>query len=157
MSIRVSKFGGTSLASAQQFKKVADIIHSDPDRRYVVASAPGKRYSEDIKVTDLLNKSFQLAYEHKDYSETLGQIRERFSDIIEELEIHDFSIDDEIQTINEHLASSPNPDYVASRGEYINSKILARYLGYTFVDPAGVIIFNQSGLLDKDTTKKNLK
>ena len=157
MSIRVSKFGGTSLASAQQFKKVADIIHSDPDRRYVVASAPGKRYSEDIKVTDLLNKSFQLAYEHKDYSETLGQIRERFSDIIEELEIHDFSIDDEIETINEHLASSPNPDYVASRGEYINSKILARYLGYTFVDPAGVIIFNQSGLLDKDTTKKNLK
>lgn len=157
MSIRVAKFGGTSLASAQQFKKVADIIHSDPDRKYVVASAPGKRYSDDIKVTDLLNTSYRLAFEGSDYTEVLDQIYHRFLDIINELEIRDFPLDDEIQIIKDHLSSDPNPDYLASRGEYLNSKILAKYLGFSFVDPAGVIIFDDNGNLDNEKTRINLK
>ena len=157
MSIRVTKFGGTSLASAQQFKKVAEIIRSNPERKYVVASAPGKRYSDDIKVTDLLNTSYHLASEGNDYSEVLDQIYHRFLDILNELEIDDFPLDEEIQTIREHLASDPNPDYLASRGEYLNSKILAKYLGFSFIDPAGVIIFDSNGRLDNEKTRINLK
>ena len=87
MSIRVTKFGGTSLASAEQFRKVKEIIMSHPDRRYVVASAPGKRFSDDIKVTDLLNESYRLAAASEDYHPVLQKIHDRFSDILTELSI----------------------------------------------------------------------
>lgn len=157
MSIRVTKFGGTSLASAQQFRKVAKIIHSNPERRYVVASAPGKRYSEDIKVTDLLNECFRLASIGEDFSCVLSQIHDRFFDILNELDITDFPLDEEISTISEMLSNNPQADYLASRGEYLNSKILARYLDFDFIDPAGQIIFDEDGKLNGSLTRYNLR
>lgn len=156
MSIRVTKFGGTSLASAEQFRKVKEIIMSQPDRRYVVASAPGKRFSDDIKVTDLLNESYRLAAASEDYHPVLQKIHDRFSDILTELSISDFPLDEEIEIIAKHLGTSPNADYLASRGEYLNSKILAAFLGYTFVDPAGLILFDDNGNLDSAATRTKL-
>lgn len=156
MSIRVTKFGGTSLASAEQFRKVKDIIMSQPDRRYVVASAPGKRFSDDIKVTDLLNESYRLAAASDDFHPVLQKIHDRFSDILTELSISGFPLDEEIEIIAEHLGTSPNADYLASRGEYLNSKILASFLGYTFVDPAGLILFDDNGNLDSAATRTKL-
>lgn len=156
MGIRVTKFGGTSLASAQQFRKVREIILAHPDRRYVVASAPGKRFSDDIKVTDLLNESYRLASSGEDYHSVLQKIQERFSDILTELEIMDFPIADEMEIIAKHLETEPNKDYLASRGEYLNSKIMARYLGFTFIDPAGLILFDDNGNLDSAATRTNL-
>lgn len=156
MGIRVTKFGGTSLASAQQFRKVREIILAHPDRRYVVASAPGKRFSDDIKVTDLLNESYRLASSGEDYHPVLQKIQNRFSDILMELEIMDFPIADEMDIIANHLETEPNKDYLASRGEYLNSKIMARYLGFTFIDPAGLILFDDNGNLDSAATRTNL-
>lgn len=156
MSIRVTKFGGTSLASAEQFRKVKEIIMSQPDRRYVVASAPGKRFSDDIKVTDLLNESYRLAAASDDFHPVLQKIHDRFSDILTELSISGFPLDEEIEIIAEHLGTSPNADYLASRGEYLNSKILASFLEYTFVDPAGLILFDDNGNLDSVATRTKL-
>lgn len=156
MGIRVTKFGGTSLASAQQFRKVREIILAHPDRRYVVASAPGKRFSDDIKVTDLLNESYRLASSGEDYHPVLQKIQNRFSDILMELEIMDFPIADEMDIIANHMETEPNKDYLASRGEYLNSKIMARYLGFTFIDPAGLILFDDNGNLDSAATRTNL-
>lgn len=115
MNTVVVKFGGSSLADAAQFRKVAAIIQSNPARRYVVASAPGKRFSEDIKVTDLLYQCHQAAASGQDFMPVLNQIRTRFSDIIRDLEIS-FDLDSEFQPIQAHLESDPQWDYMASRG-----------------------------------------
>lgn len=152
----VTKFGGTSLADAGQFKKVKDIVLGDPDRKYVVASAPGKRYSDDIKVTDLLLQAFDQASSGMDYKPTLEAIRNRFQDIIDELEV-DMDITKEIALIDEHLSDNPYVDYVASRGEYLNSKILASYLGYTFVDPAWCVCFSEDGEMDMQMTMRAMR
>lgn len=155
MQTTVVKFGGSSLASAQQFKKVADIIRSDPSRRFVVASAPGKRCSEDVKVTDMLYKCYELAGNGGDYENQLDMIKERFTSIADELEI-DFDIDAEIAVIRAHLADKPDAEYMASRGEHLNSKLLALYLGYKFIDAAEVIRFNTDGSFDDTETYRIL-
>ena len=126
MKTIVVKFGGTSLASAGQIKKAADIIRANPARRYVTASAPGKRTSSDIKVTDLLYKCYDAADAGEDFLEILEQIKQRFADIIRDLGI-EFNLDVEIAKIRSHLESCPQRDYMASRGEYLNSKIIASY------------------------------
>ncbi len=146
-----AKFGGSSLASAEQFRKVANIIKADPARRYIVASAPGKRDSADTKVTDMLYKCYDLAVAGEDFSDALNAIRVRFDDIATELGIT-FPLDKELETIAGHLRFTPQREYMASRGEYLNSMLLAAYLGYKFIDAARIIIFNQDGSLDKDAT-----
>jgi len=151
----VAKFGGSSLASAEQFEKVAKIIKAKPARKYVVASAPGKRSSDDVKVTDLLYACYDKAVAGEDFSEILGQVRDRFAGIIAECGI-DFDLDREISTIADHLSNGPQRDYMASRGEYLSSKILAAYLGFSFLDPAGYILFKDNGLLDAEITNDNL-
>ncbi|MBQ7576820.1 MAG: aspartate kinase [Synergistaceae bacterium] len=143
-----AKFGGTSLADASQIKKVAAIIKNDPARRYVVASAPGKRFTDDIKITDLLYKAHSQFMNSEDFNGTLSQISERYAAIIKDLAIN-FDIDSEINAIKQNISSR---DYLASRGEYINSKIIARFLGWEFVDASEVIFFNESGLLDESKT-----
>lgn len=150
-NIITAKFGGTSLADAAQIRKAASIITSDPSRRFIVASAPGKRYPDDIKITDLLYKSHSQAMNGEDYSETLDQIAGRYEEIAKELGI-DFDIGSEIEAIRENLASGTSADYPASRGEYINSKIIAKFLGWPFVDAAEIIFFNDDGLLDEART-----
>ncbi len=153
--IKVVKFGGSSLADAGQFKKVADIIHADENRRFVVASAPGKRYSNDIKVTDMLYNAYGLAARGEDFDEAFAAIEERFNGIIAELGI-DLSLEKEFSVIKNSFAHRAGRDYAASRGEYLNSIILAKYLGYTFVDPAAYIRFDEKGAFDLDTTRSLL-
>ncbi len=147
MKTIVAKFGGTSLADAGQFKKIKDIINSDPSRRFIVASAPGKRFDDDIKVTDMLISCFKKADNGTDFEAELKRIEKRFHDIISELKIS-FPLNEEFDVIRNHLKNEPDLEYTASRGEYLNSKILASYLGFTFVDPIWCICFNEDGVLD---------
>ena len=146
-----AKFGGTSLADASQIRKVAEIIKSNPERRYVVASAPGKRFKDDIKVTDLLYSCYSEFAKGDEYSETLAKIKARYAEIISELGIK-FDIGAEIEKIEDELKRYPPADYLASRGEYLNSKIIAEFLGWPFVDAAEVIFFDENGTFDGEQT-----
>ena len=129
------KFGGSSLADAAQFRKVASIIRSHEGRLFVVASAPGKRSKDDTKVTDMLYSCYDAAYTKGDFSSVLDAISQRFASIASELGVA-FDLKSEFSVISSHLSGSPERDYMASRGEYLNSKLLAAYLGYDFIDPA---------------------
>jgi len=151
----VAKFGGSSLADAAQFRKVANIIHSDESRRYIVASAPGKRDKSDTKVTDLLYRCYDLAAEKQDFSPVLAQIRSRFAEIMDELSI-DFPLDDELNAIAMRLAAAPERDYMASRGEYLNAKLLAAYLGFRFIDAADAVRFSANGRFIAEGTNEAL-
>ena len=153
---KVVKFGGSSLASAEQFKKVGAIIKADASRVYVVPSAPGKRYSDDTKVTDMLLHVYKTACEGKDISAELKAIKARYDEIIEGLGLDGFSLDKEFETIAEMLKTDPSEDYAASRGEYLNGKIMAEYLGIEFIDAAEVIFFNEEGKLNGYKTEKSM-
>ncbi len=152
--LKVVKFGGTSLASAEQFRKVRDIILADKNRRYVVASAPGKRFSADIKVTDLLLSCYRLAREEENFDEPFNQICDRFREIIKILGV-DLSLESDFEKFHERVRKGASEAYIASRGEHFNSKILAAYLGFPFVESAEVIVFDKSGrLLEEETNEK---
>ena len=152
METIVVKFGGSSLADADHFRKVADIVKADPRRRFVVASAPGKRGDGDTKVTDLLYRCCDAAAAGGDWRGVLAQIEGRFSDIIRDLGL-DFPLEHEIAVIAEHLASGkPRRDYMASRGEYLNSRILAAYLGFPFFDAEQLIRFTPRGTFAEGAT-----
>lgn len=153
--IKVVKFGGSSLASATQFAKVGNIIKADPERKFVVPSAPGKRNSKDTKVTDMLYACYDLADAEKDFSKELKKIKERYEAIINGLHLN-LSLDEEFKIIAENFEKKAGSQYAASRGEYLNGIIMANYLGYEFVDSAEVIIFNEDGSFDADTTDKLL-
>ncbi len=156
MANKVVKFGGSSLADANQFRKVADIIKSDDKRRYVVPSAPGKRFSDDIKVTDMLYKCCELAGSGVDFTEDFQIIKDRYNGIISDLGI-DISLDADFDIIVNELKSRPAKDYAASRGEFLNGKVLAAYLGFNFVDAADVVIFDTKGQLLLDETVKAVR
>lgn len=153
---KVVKFGGSSLADANQFRKVADIILADPTRRFVVASAPGKRFVEDIKVTDMLYNCYELASEGEEFEEQFNLIKERYNGIIEGLGIQDFSLDEDFDIINGAFSHMAGRDYAASRGEFLNSKVLAKFLGFDFIDAAKYIFFNERGEFDWDKTSEKL-
>ncbi|MCI6655756.1 MAG: aspartate kinase [Clostridium sp.] len=154
--IKVVKFGGSSLASATQFAKVGNIIKADPERKFVVPSAPGKRNSKDTKVTDMLYACYDLAEAEKDFTKELKKIKERYESIINGLHMT-LSLDKEFDTIAENFKKKAGSQYAASRGEFLNGIIMANYLGYEFVDAAEVIIFNEDGSFDADTTDKLLQ
>lgn len=156
MANKVVKFGGSSLADANQFRKVAAIIKSDEKRRYVVPSAPGKRFSDDIKITDMLYKCCDLAGSGMDFSEPFQIIKDRYNGIISELGI-EMSLDQDFDIIAQELKNRPARDFAASRGEFLNGKVLANYLGYNFVDAADVIIFDTKGTLLLDQTVKAVR
>ena len=155
MDSKVVKFGGSSLADAEQFKKVAAIVKADSKRKYVVASAPGKRFDDDIKVTDLLYKCFELAIAKKNIDETFSKIKDRYNGIISDLGL-DFSLEDELETIKAGIIHRASRDYVASRGEYLNAMVLAAYLGYDFIDAETCIFFDDDGNLDTEKTNRVL-
>lgn len=148
---KVVKFGGSSLASAEQFRKVGEIIRSEECRRYVVPSAPGKRFSSDTKVTDMLYDCYALAVEEQDFSGRLREIRERYEEIISGLEL-DLSLESEFAQIEADFRDKKGEAYAASRGEFLNGKVMSAYLGYEFVDAAEVIRFSENGTFDADTT-----
>ncbi len=150
---KVVKFGGSSLANSEQFEKVGAIIRADETRVYVVPSAPGKRFSGDTKVTDLLYRCYELASKGEPFADPFTDIRSRYNEIIQGLHI-DFSLDDEFAVIEEKLKNDPQKDYTASRGEYLNGRIMAAYLGYEFIDAAEVIFFDENGIFDHVKTKK---
>ena len=152
---KVVKFGGSSLASAEQFRKVGEIIRSDEGRRYVVPSAPGKRYSDDIKVTDMLYDCYRAAATGEDFSKKLKRIQARYQEIIDGLGLN-LSLDDDFAVIAENFKNQAGSDYAASRGEFLNGKVMADYLGYEFVDPANHIFFDEEGNLDADMTNESL-
>ena len=152
---KVVKFGGSSLASAEQFKKVGEIIRAEEGRRYVVPSAPGKRFSADTKVTDMLYQCYEKAEDGKNFEELLNAIRERYQEIIDGLTL-DLSLDSEFAIIRENFLKKAGSDYAASRGEYLNGIIMANYLGYTFIDAAEVILFQENGTYDEKKTNKLL-
>ncbi len=151
MGIKVAKFGGSSLADENQFRKVKKIIDADPDRRYIVPSAPGKRFSEDIKITDMLYRCYELAGAGKNFDEEFGIIEKRYNDIIAALSLS-LSLKDDFADIKSALRAKVGKDFAASRGEYLNGKILAEYLGYEFIDAAEVIFFDENGKYDVDHT-----
>ena len=158
---KVVKFGGSSLANAEQFKKVADIIHADKSRRYVVPSAPGKRFNGDTKVTDMLYDCYDLAASGKDFKKALKEIKERYQEIIDGLKLK-LSLDEEFKTIEENFKKKAGRDYAASRGEYLNGIVLAAYLGFEFIDAAEVIFFydeegNWNGGKTHDVLAERLK
>ena len=153
---KVVKFGGSSLASAEQFKKVGAIIQADESRVYVIPSAPGKRFSDDTKVTDMLLHVYQTACEGKDIDDEIKAIKARYDEIIEGLGLSDFSLDSDFEVIAKTLREEPEKDYAASRGEYLNGKIMAAYLGIQFIDAAEVIFFNEEGKLNSYKTEKVL-
>ncbi|WP_455124518.1 aspartate kinase [Ruminococcus sp.] len=156
MAIKVVKFGGSSLADAKQIQKAAAIIQADPQRRYVVPSAPGKRFSGDTKVTDMLYACYALAEAGVEFQKELEAIQARYDDIIAGLGIQ-LSLADEFAVIAENFRKRAGKDYAASRGEYLNGKVIAAYLGFPFVDAADVIFFQANGSLNDQKTEEALR
>lgn len=152
---KVVKFGGSSLASARQFKKVGDIIRADKTRRYVVPSAPGKRNSKDEKVTDMLYTCYEAASTGGAYKKILERIKERYQEIIDGLDLN-LNLDHEFDTIEQNFVKGIGRDYAASRGEYLNGIVMANYLGYEFIDSAEVIFFDENGNFESELTNKEL-
>ena len=150
---KVVKFGGSSLANAEQFKKVGAIIRADRERKFVVPSAPGKRSSDDTKVTDMLYACYELAEQGKDFTEKLQEIKDRYQEIIDGLSLK-LSLDKEFKIIEKSFREKAGSDYAASRGEYLNGIIMAQYLGYEFIDAATVIRFGADGEYDAELTNR---
>ena len=153
---KVVKFGGSSLASAEQFQKVRDIILADEERKFVVPSAPGKRDPDDTKVTDMLYECYALAEEGKDFKAQLRAIKDRYQEIIDGLKLK-LSLEDEFKVIEKNFKEKIGDNYAASRGEYLNGLIMADYLGFEFVDAAEVIRFDDNGEFDAELTNKKLR
>ncbi len=153
--VKVVKFGGSSLASAEQFMKVGNIIRADETRKYVIPSAPGKRNAKDTKVTDMLYACYALAESGEDFRVQLMKIKDRYDSIINGLQLKT-SLDDEFKAITAKFKEKAGSDYAASRGEYLNGIIMADYLGYEFIDAAMVICFDEDGNFDADKTNRIL-
>ena len=154
--VKVVKFGGSSLASAEQFRKVREILLADKKRRYVVPSAPGKRHRNDTKVTDMLYECYALAEAEEEFKPLLRKIRARYNEIISGLKIS-LNLDEEFKKIEEKFRQKAGADYAASRGEYLNGIIMSHFTGYEFIDAAEVIRFDTEGNFDADTTNTILK
>ena len=158
MSIKVVKFGGSSLADAEHFRQVAAIIKADPDRRYVVPSAPGKREKSDTKVTDMLYRCYDLIKSRSSMESIdacYNEIRARYTSIIAELGL-DYDINGELDYVKNAMLHAAGRGYAASRGEYLNALILAKYLGFDFIDAENVIFFKENGTLDEEKTNAEL-
>ena len=149
--LKVVKFGGSSLASAEQFLKAGEIVRSEEARRFVVPSAPGKRDAKDTKVTDMLYKCYAAAEKDQDFSTKLSKIHARYDQIIKGLKLK-LNLEDEFRKIEENFKAKAGSQYAASRGEYLNGIIMANFLGYEFVDAADVIRFDNDGNFLADIT-----
>lgn len=154
--IKVAKFGGSSLADANQFKKVKDIILKDSSIIITVASAPGKRFSKDNKITDLLYLSYAHLKYSVEYTKMFSHIEDRYAKIKEELNLK-LNLGKEFDKIKSKMNKGMNKDYLISRGEYLNAKLLAEYLGYTFIDAKDVIFFNFNGHINVEKTTKAIE
>ena len=153
MNCKTAKFGGSSLSEAAQFKKVKQIVMADSSIRYVVPSAPGKRFSSDDKVTDLLYRLHDACANGTDYATAFATIVERFVGIKRELGLQ-YDIENELDCVLQNLLNGAGRDYAASRGEYLNGLLLAEYLGFEFLDPKDIIFFDERGIYDEEKTAR---
>jgi aspartate kinase len=149
--LKIVKFGGSSLADAAQFRKCAEIVNADKDRRFVIVSAPGKRFAGDTKVTDMLYDCYKKAAKGEDFNAEFAAIEERFRLIIEGLGIA-LDLSDEFNHIKHAFSHRAGSDYAASRGEYLNGRIFAAFMGFDFIDPATCIFFDDGGSFDLAAT-----
>ncbi|MGQ9616170.1 MAG: aspartate kinase [Spirochaetota bacterium] len=152
MGIKVAKFGGTSLADAEQIKKVQQIVLSDPERRYIIPSAPGKRNENDRKITDLLYLCHTHVQQKVPIDDVFNIITERYRSIVRELKMQ-LDIETQLEEVRKQIAGGASADYSASRGEYLNGLILSKLLGFDFVDPGEFIFFGPNGFLDAEKTQ----
>ncbi len=154
--LKVCKFGGSSLSDGAQFAKVKAIVEADADRKMVVVSAPGRRFSKDTKVTDLL----YLCHAHLKYDvpfdNVADMIKERYQAIVDDCGLK-IDLDAEFEDIFGDVRKGTSPDYLASRGEYLNAKLMAEYLGYKFIDATEWMIFKHDGTVDYAKTEAALK
>ena len=151
----VTKFGGSSLASDEQFKKVRSILELEPTRRFLVPSAPGKRFKEDEKVTDLLYLCHTLKNDGKPFADEFAKIRERYLSIARGLKLK-VDIESALQEVEDGIAGGKNRSWCASRGEYLCGLLMADYLGWRFLDAADGIVFDDDGKLDDAATQEKL-
>ena len=153
--VKVVKFGGSSVASGECFDMVKNIVNADPARALVVVSAPGKRFSSDMKVTDLLYLLRAHIKYNAPYDEILGKIKVRYDEICEYCGIEKF-LDDDFEQFKSNLSKKTSSDYIVSRGEYWCAQIMARHLGYTFVDSSEWLVFNYNGKVNLEESYANL-
>lgn len=150
---KLLKFGGSSVANAEQYKKVKDIVEKDKaDRKIIVVSAPGKSNDEDIKVTDLLITCQAYAQMERGFNWEYDTIRNKFESIVNDLDLH-INISNYLDEIKIEIEQGATVDYVASRGEYLNGLLMADYLNYEFIDPIELIKFSPDGKYMPEETK----
>jgi len=154
--IKVCKFGGTSMADANAMLKVKDILDKDKDRKYVVVSAPGKRFKSDVKITDRLYQCYDEVIKIGNCKESFKVIRERFVEIVKDLGL-DFDINSVLDKTENEIAEKKSADFAASRGEYLSAVVMSELLGYEFVDAASLIRFDSQGKLNEDYTNDKVK
>ncbi len=155
MGVKVAKFGGSSVADGIQLAKIREIIKKDPERRYVVVSAPGKRYEGDNKITDLLYLCRTHIEHNLPFDQVFQVVCDRFTAMAVGLGI-DVDLTEHFDKIRRKLLEGSSEDYIASRGEFLNAIITAAYLGYDFVDAAGLILFDENGKFLAEETNKTL-
>ena len=153
MSLKVCKFGGSSLADAEHFLKVRAIINSDPERKIVVVSAPGKRFSDDVKITDMLLLCHSMLEQGLDIAPVFQKIRTRYKEIVQDLNV-DIHIDALLDETENDMRTIATKDFMASRGEYLCGKIIATWLGARFVEPAEFLQIESSGLIKEETYER---
>ena len=155
MSVKVLKFGGSSVADAAQIKKMRSIVEADPERRYVVVSAPGKRYSGDSKITDLLIMLKAVIDNNIPYEPLMAPIKERYMTIANDLGI-DVDLDAEFALIRKNIENNCSGNYIVSRGEYLSARLVSAYLGYDFIDTESLVLFDNKGRLLVEETNNAL-
>ena len=153
MTVKVCKFGGSSVADADQFRKVKAIVEADPTRRYIVPSAPGTRSDGDKKITDLLYLCHANATQDVPFDEAFNLVADRYHQIVADLGLK-LDLQKLLKAVHEQIAQGASADHAASRGEYLNGLIMAELLGYPFIDPADVIKFDAAGQFDADKTQR---
>jgi aspartate kinase len=151
MAIKVCKFGGTSVADAEQLQKVRQIVASDPARRFIVTSAPGRRAASDAKITDLLYQCHAHAAASRSFAEPFAALSDRFQTIAREL-TPGLDLGPDLAEVERTIAGGASPAYAASRGEYVQAKILAAFLGFPFVDATELIRFDSEGRFEAEKT-----
>lgn len=156
MGIKVAKFGGSSVADGIQLMKTKQIIEADPDRKYIVVSAPGKRFDGDNKITDLLYLCKTHMEHNLPYEQVFQVITDRFMAVQLNLNVN-VDLQGHFDIIKENLKKGCSSDYIASRGEYLNAVLIAAFLGYDFVDAEGLILFDNKGRLMQEATDEALR
>ena len=150
--MKVVKFGGTSMATAESIGNVVSIINADKERRIVVVSAPGKRFKSDTKVTDLLYRAYAEKKENGKVGAAFAEIRSRFTELVKELGLN-FDITPYLDKVEEGINAAEKPDFAASRGEYLSAVVTSAKLGFDFIDAADIIRFT-NGVYDQRETEK---